>query len=58
MSVENTEPYQPQILTVVSGPSSAVSTNIQNRDPKNYKGNVVSQDFKANKSRKKKHSFT
>lgn len=43
---------------LVSRPSNTVSTNIQNRDPRNYKVNVVSQDLKANKSRRKKNSFT
>lgn len=36
MSVSNMELYQPQLLTLVSRPSSAMSTNIY-RDSKNYK---------------------
>ena len=30
-----------------------MSTNTQKWDPKNYKVNIVSQEFKANKSKKK-----
>lgn len=36
MSAYNAELFQPYILTLVSRPSSAVSTDFQKRDLKNY----------------------